>query len=588
VTPGTQAAREPVSRAPLRLWLLPLVVWLVATLFFAGDLGHWSDDYGFLNLDQSTGAYERLAPPLGDTFWRPLHLKLTYALGSLLWFQPRVVHLLLALAHGLVSVLLWRVLRALGRSPAASALAALLFLLAPVHYEVVFWRSALSIGVATGIVLALFLIQIALVRGAVPLPCLAMLALGGFAVPCFNEQPAAALAALPAIGCAALPPDRTLRDGAGRIAAGTLAAVLGPVLYLGLFLTTATASYRGAPGTWPALGRLPEQGLAIAADVWRAFAQGGFRAGAWTQGVTEIAAHPLRAGVLALLLVVATLPWLARVRSASSWRVDCAHDGAARHTCATLLFGVLVFVLTWLPLLAVPGQMVPPRLAYAPLVGVAIVAATLLDALVARAGHGRLAPVLLPAVCTTAALVVAYALVLMVGVQALFFHRARADERLTRELVRALPDPPLGALLLPLRDEGRPVTTGFTEYDHALPGPFGFTWSAPTFVRWAYRRIDLFATGRPPWVGALTRGGDASAAYVIDPGMAPTDFPRGEDGLYRVPWGRLVPLVIEPDQTVRLVTRVVVRDADGRERIVPSAADAARATGAPDLEMPLP
>jgi len=587
---GPVAAHAAGLRDGLSLWLLPIALWLVATQFFAGDLGRWSDDYAFTMIDQSTGRWERLAPPFGNVFSRPLHRQLTFAVDTLLWPYPRTSHLLLAALHALVTVLLWRVLRVLGRSPAASALGALLFLLATVHYEVVFWLSAISFAVATALLLGLFRVLIALVRGAPVARCLTALALGGFVVPCFNEQPAAALAALPALGLAAIPPGRRLRDAAPRIVAGSIAGGVGPLVYLVLFSVTATASYRGALGTWTAVERMPARIAQIGGEVLHAFLQAGFRAGAWAQGLTEIAAHPFRVAALTTLVLLAMLPWLARARSAAAWRADAARgDHALRRAAATLLFGALVFILSWLPLLPVPDQGVAPRLTYVPLAGLVIMATTLLDvALAGLDAHPTLRAKATALLTAGAALVMLPALIPTVGVQALFFHRARADERLTRALVQALPDPPHGTLLLPIDDASRPTETGFDAYDLALPGPFAYSWSAPYFVRWAYGRSDLFAAGRPPWDPARTRG-DAESALLADVGLAPTDFPRDDDGLYRVPWSRVAPLAIARDGSVRLVTRVVVPTAGGGTNLVQPqpAVDGARRTGSPGIEITL-
>ncbi len=574
----------------LSLWLLPVALWLVATQFFAGDLGRWSDDYAFTMIDQSTGRWERLAPPFGNVFSRPLHRQLTFAVDTLLWPYPRTSHLLLAALHALVTALLWRVLRALGRSPAASAFGALLFLLATVHYEVVFWLSAISFAVATALLLGLFRVMVALVRGARATPCLAALALGGFVVPCFNEQPAAALAALPALGLAAIPAGRRWRDVAPRIVAGSVAGVVGPLVYLVLFSVTATSSYRGAVGTWTSVEQMPARLAQIGGEVLHAFVQTGFRAGAWAQGVTEISAHPFRATALATLVLLALLPWLAGARRSAAWRADAAGDGRdPSRAAATLLFGALVFTLSWLPLLPVPGQGVAPRLTYVPLAGLVIIAATLLDVALARLDARPTLRAQATALLTAgAALVVLPALVPTVGVQALFFHRARADERLTRALVQALPDPPQGALLLPIEDASRPTATGFDAYDLALPGPFAYSWSAPYFVRWAYGRSDLFAAGRPPWDSSRPRG-DAEAALLADVGIARTDFPRDDDGLYRVPWSRVAPLAIARDGSVRLVTRIVLPTPGGSVNVAQPqpAVDAARRTGAAGIEITL-
>src|SRR5262245_59663942 len=95
------AAIDRTTLASLPLVLFPLVVWLVATLWFGGELGRFSDDYRLLHRDPVSGVLELPAGPNPEHayFWRPAFIYLINNLVTLAYGREWIVHVLSAVLH---------------------------------------------------------------------------------------------------------------------------------------------------------------------------------------------------------------------------------------------------------------------------------------------------------------------------------------------------------------------------------------------------------------------------------------------------------------------------------------------------------
>jgi hypothetical protein len=540
-----------------------VVLWLGSTLFTAAELGKYADDYFFAGRDPETGAPVALTPLAERPFYRPLTWLLVPALQRSFWFDDAALHVLSAAAHGLAVALLAALLLVTGRSPVATVAAAGLFLVAPAGYEVVFWSSALPTGLASSLFLVVCLWTVRHARrspGAAGPTALLLVAIGlaAFAIPCLNEQPAAGLAALPLLHLACLPRERAIgpRERRAALSVG-LAAWSGPGLYGALFWVTSSPGMRGTASSVPSLEALPGEASRLAAEVLARLLLRDFGSGALAAGVESFLESRFLAG--ALLVAFASSAWLA-LRPAAL--VAAGSSGDAPRAGRPLLlacFGIAVFVLDWTPLLAAAGTPVSSRLAYAPSLGLAIAGAAALD--LAARGR-RSAARSLTASCAAAALALVLALgcIAMVGIQAGFRARSRADAALVDALRRALPAPAPGALLLFVDDARRPVATGALRFDTALASPLALPQAASPYIRWAYRRRDLLAAQPTAWSSVAIAETAAEGALLV--GLEPAysgALPTDPAGGVLVPWERIVPLAIGADGTVTLVPRAAVR-----------------------------
>lgn len=220
----------------------------MATLFFAGDLGLWNDDYAYDRRDFVT---DNSMLPLGGLvphfFYRPLYYLIVPTLQTALAEHQWLYHLFGALAHAATCWLLWRLCRSLGLSARAGAAAALLFLCYPGAWEATLWAAALPTVLAASTALLLSLVFIAAVKRELGGWSLALLPAIAFTIPCLNEQAASVVAALPLLAWACGVRLRSMRT----IAASALPAVaVGAYLYL--YIST-------APAARPARSRPPRR-----------------------------------------------------------------------------------------------------------------------------------------------------------------------------------------------------------------------------------------------------------------------------------------------------------------------------------------
>jgi hypothetical protein len=183
-----------IRRAAMPLFLV--LVWFTSSFFLLGDLGQWSDDYAYTYRDPVTGlssfSVHNLFLPL---FWRPLYYFIVPPLETWLgghWTQ----HLIGAGAHGLVCAGLYSLGRKLGLSRLGASIAFMVLCAFPAAWEAPLWLAALPTVLAAGGLVLLFHIGLWQAKGRLASWPAVWILVIAFAIPCLNEQAAAAVGAV--------------------------------------------------------------------------------------------------------------------------------------------------------------------------------------------------------------------------------------------------------------------------------------------------------------------------------------------------------------------------------------------------------
>ncbi len=541
------------------------VLWFVATWYFWGDLGKWTDDWSFHLRKPGTGEIDWTRmfalDPWGSRFWRPFHIRVASTLQALLWHWDWAIHLILAVLHGLNTWLLWRVLLRFCASRRSAAIGALLFLVCPVGYEAIFWMS--TVGTGAGLASFLFCVLAAqrFAAGEIGWKRLLLYIPVVLTLAWWYEQPAACG---PAIGMAylacapaAVPVVRRLRTAT--ILAGV--AMLCGILHVTLFLATAGPSQRGNAGSIVNADTvIPHAGL-----IWRQTVDHitlrGFAPGALRHGWQQFWGKPLQASAVVAVFGLASLmfgSWWMRGRAAATGGAGVP-DHPFRSTVPTpfqrvmaLAFGLSIFAASLVPVIAVSNQWFCGRLAYIPVAGLIVALVVLIDPLLgaafaqSRGWLGRMTrgvtlAALLPALVAGA--------VMLVGVQSIWHRRANSDERLIAQLRKVVPNPPSHAVFVPVTIRDRLCATGSPRFDLFQTGPYEASWSAMYFTRGVYGRRDLHGLAFSRWsdianavdgvVGANEEGVVLRKGYLYD-----SPFPVDAQGRRTVPWSHIIPIRI--------------------------------------------
>ncbi len=564
--PGGARAGERIAA-----WLFPVLLWLVSTLYLGGRIGKITDDWCFNQRSPVDGSLRNGFDPWLNFhyFWRPLHIAMLSLVGTFAPDSDRGVHVFVAAMHGLACVGLWWFVRRFTRSQVAAAVAAVLFMVVPLHSEVVLWFSTTS----TAIGLLLCFGAMALADRFSRVSCgeggwlkLAALWVVAFAVPCFYEQSAAPLAALPLV-CVAAGAGMSRRERVRRAVIATAVAGSACAVYIVLFRLTAPGYMRGAGATVVPVTRLGARFVEVLHGLWNNLL--GVRAHEFVLGSATLGwrtvATPAGA-VIGSLVAAAGVLW-AVWAGRGNRRTSPAH--ASGWWLAAI--GVVVFVAGFLPVYAIQGQRIEPRTLYVPLAGAAMVLGALVDALASRqSARMAVAGVLVPVAMAAA--------VCMVGFQRLYQLRSREDRREVEALQRLIPDPPPGAMFVPLRTSAAGASTGYRLFDRARHGALDVWWSSTPLVQHGYRRDDIFAAASNPWGPAPYDSADMERVrWLGKKDMPGTD----EEGNVWIEWKTAVPIVVErePRSRVRLVDTIEVEMPDGRDLAVhpPLVVEAVRA-----------
>jgi hypothetical protein len=546
-----QLLTDPPRASPWWTWAFPAVLLLVSTFAFLGDTGKWNDDWWFFGQRvPETGELRTLGFDRDVHYWRPLYRYVQTPLMAVTFNHDWIVHALCVLGHGLVALAVLRLGRALGLGRVPSVLAALGFMVHPAVHEAALWATALPTPLSTAIMLEVLRSVALRARGVSPPAWWRGPALGlaTFAAASLNEQPAAlALGGLAVVGAFALarrrdesdrPRERIRAWGLGAWACAGMGAYA--AIVLAVFPINVDKGEIGASlpmSVWPA------RALEMLRAFVEAFTLAEFGTGALAQATRAAGEYPVVAAVWMAALLATAVAWRRHVV-----RLD-PEEGEARSRSAMplgLIFVVslALFVVLWLPILRIVYPPFP-RLSYAPLAVAALGGGALVELLWRRLGPGGRGVVI-----SSFALFAVVHAAMLAGVQDGYRQRHRADMDFSQTLRRAMPTPPSGAVIVPVRLSDRPVWTGARRFDNQFGGAILWEWSSPHFVRWVYARSDLSAVRgsvlrRPP----MRVRPDGTLAMYGRP----------------LPIERVIPIEVGPAGDLVIFTDIVARRADGSE-----------------------
>lgn len=531
----------------------PLVLWFVATFFLLGDIGRWLDDWFYVQRVPETGDIRALVLDRPVHFWRPLYKVVVPSLATLLDGHVQLHHLICAAAHGLNAVLLWRLLLTVGIRRLAASIGALLFLVFPAPFEVVFWLCNLptSLSMATCLLGLLFLARMANRRHGLAWASLLLGPVAFFAA-ALNEQPPALLLTAPLVWhLARNEPVVSLKI----LRCWPLA--VGVAGFLALY---ALCHHRFAP-TKPsvdgdtffvAAARLP--GTFAAVVRW---------ATGWTfstsvmrrelgEAVVAAASHPVRSTVALAFLLSTSLIWV-------RWHGRRGHEVARGHIDRQpakpgpiVLVGV-VFGLTGIAPIVLTSYWLNPRVLYAPSIGMAFaVAGLLLVPGAARPGLAALGTMRRRVAAGIAACGLTLLAFMMVGVQQSFQRRTRMDSLALSRLQDLVPSPVMNAVFVPVDVKLGAHPLWAHRYDRQFWSVFHAWWSSSWVIRLHYRRSDIdagYAIGQPAWRDPNIRG-----VHV--------------NGVGHIAWDKLIPFSVDENGHIAIITRVRWVTPSGESRMI--------------------
>lgn len=554
------AVRTHAWAAHFPLLLFPLALWWVATLFFGGDVGRLSDDYEMLRRDPVTGVLDLPAVQTPDRpyFIRPVFLFVAHNLITIFHGHEWVVHAFMAGVHGLVALLLYSVLRRARVGTLAATSAALLFLVLPQNHEAVFWMSAMGseAALATFLILALVVVRQES-RGLASLGLPFVLA---FSVPCWNEQAAAAVPALPLLFLAVRRADQPFRPLLRHALVITGVCMAGVGLYLALLIGTTPAGQRGSASSLiSAAELLPRWGESISSSWnWTAGQLGrDVVIGGLIRASREL--DSVRAAVALALLVVGGV--LFALRWARPRDAEGPPAASAPRLVWLALFGLFAALLTLLPAAVIREQPLFSRLYAVHVAGLALVAGSAFACLERARGSrsGRWVAGTAGAAVAVGTSVLAFS---MIGLQGLFRDTARFDRSIPEQLAALMPGPERGTVFVPLDARAWAGDTGRKLFDGAIPLALFHEYAIGPLTREVFRRPDLDVVPFNTWRGLRLSGFTADTLVVPCP---VSDGVAGKFRRTRIPWSRTVPFVIDEDGDVELVRRVWIERPNGRD-----------------------
>ena len=559
------ALRRPrLSGLALCAAALPATLWLLSTCFLGGNLGKWTDDYSVVKLDPTTGEihyWDRwpVRRPLGNSF--------VLMKAGLLWNHDRANHLVSVVFHGAVALLYWLMLRQFSTTALAPAICALLFMLFPMHYEIIFWPSAMHAGMSVAAFFVLAMVYHRFANGCAGRSAPLLMAVLSLLIFALWEQPAAGLIALPLLYPAAHRARRSGRADAIR-ALAPVAACIALALVVGVLQRYGSPhGMRGGSGSFVAPADLGER----CATVCRSIGYVAF--GPYIRDIVcggMIEGSRLLAGPRGLVwgsaVVVASGLWL------TWWYRRPLGEGAPRAPHSQwyriAFFGLAIAVLAWIPVVLVKSQTVDARLLYFPLAGVLMATCAVLDRaavkLEAIAGGSAVFKTLIGLPGLAAAVAGA---VCLAAIQFNLQQRFRMDQDEVRQLRQLVPSPPPRSVLMPLRIDNTASHTGRYHFDEFAIGGFATFWSAEAMVQQAYHRRDISSTYYLRW-GPLpiTEYGPAGLCYRGRP--APWYRAGGITGA-QLRWGQVIPFVIDRVGVVHLVEQIWIERHTGRDDLIP-------------------
>lgn len=596
----SRAARAMCTR--LMALAFPVVAWLIATLAFLGDVPRWNDDYFFCQRNFATGertgwvltTREPYLPPTGVVqAWRPLHHVWLPAMVTALWDTPRLITLLGALIHLSAGALLYRMLRALGRTRHASAAAALWYLIWPLSFEPVLWAAAYSTSLACATAFACVIVGVRIGRResglALDLGILGVLV--GVTVT-LNEQPASIAGVVPlAILATGVACEQSLARGVRtRLVRAIAAGVVGALVVAAYVINVRVNGQRGLgadPESYVPIWRLPARIIEILDGLGGWIILKPIGTGAWRLAWSTVALHPFAAAAWAIaFLGAAAASWW--VWSGQEIRHEQAQPAREPHAIATApgkplgatnpatpawttsLIGFAMIILGTIPIAAIIGYQTNSRTAIFMFAGVCVLFAGITDPIGAWMERvPRRGSIYRGATGVFLVLMAGVGAFLYVGVQARFRAVDAWNKNQLARLVERIPTPAPDTAFLPVAVHAGPLKTGHRAFDRNMMSCWEPTWMLPYAVREAYRRDDIYMLYHKP----APNGREHRVIGIITPEWmqfewsAATKFPFDEKWGAKLDWPRLIPVVVEDDGP-HPISRLIVRRKGEQDLII--------------------
>jgi len=238
------------------------------------------------------------------------------------------------------------------------------------------------------------------------------------------------------------------------------------------------------------------------------------------------------------------LYWWPRWRAAAVPENSLIQRSSIRHGLS-ILAGLAIFVLAWLPVGVVREHILEPRMYYYPTIGLIISLASMFDAVLMRwCQHGRRHRSTIALIGIVASVAGLLGGLSLAGAQQMFQARSRLDDSEMVQLRELVPSPPPETYFVPLSVENRPARTGVAVFDSLAMGALSTPWSAQAIVQATYHRGDVFTTCCNWWM----------------PGP-PIEQPDRSGFRYRIQdkriaWPQSLPFVIDRHGRVHLVDRI--------------------------------
>jgi hypothetical protein len=595
-TPVRQTAEAVALPVRGGVWLVVLL-WFVVAVLPLGVMGWavawWSDDY-WHNLRDATGASPPVTRSASWPFWslgidvrstlRPLYYQIVPALTTWTWNTPWIAHALQAATHGAMLLALFRLMRTMRIASGPALIGVAAWAVYPGHYEAVHWFAAWPTQVSA--LLALVFLKVfvdAARRERWSWRSLGLLAFITATIVSLNEQAVAVLLVCPLAYAAAWPGRRQVPVHLGRALAPPLLCGMIVIAYVVLLRSSVSPGQRGDDASMVALSDAPRRVAYFGDVLWRRLTLRNWGHGAWELGAEAFRAAPIVMWSVLVAMAVALAAWvrgaMPRVVAAVRLGGRDEQSGAICKPWLCVLLGIVIFTTGWALVVPFANYEPDPRLRYWPCVGLAIALAALPQAL---GKLSRVGPPLLrrgvEVACVAGACVVTVACVPMavmqVGAARGLAIRWELDQRQIVELREQLPEPADLTFLLPLQIQGRGVATGSPVLDWTYRSVFEFPWAMQreTPRMWAdlHRRRD--AAGEPRMVAhggtfrhwtprEPVKGANESGIHYTWP-LGPKFEPIAGGG-WRIPWERAVPLVVDGQGRLWLVTTIIVPAGEG-------------------------
>jgi hypothetical protein len=525
-------------------WLAFFIACLTLSYLLVWQRGLYADDYFFYNdvVDSVSGARQFYLP---DRLDRVLHFLVDTNLAGIMPEYEALVRLLAALCTAANALLLGWLVARLVHSRFAAVVAAWFFLAPFAAHEAVLWISAYSYMFSVLCTLLCLHAAVTVLTRERRWRRWALAAITCYAAAVgFGEQAALSVILLPLLAIVLLRQERSA--GPRRAATRSIAMVVAmsviaaAIVWFG-YRTSSLVMPRG--GMDLSIGSLAQKtlefmnrllGLTIRPNT-------GLRL---TIEAGKLGVHKLLDAPPAMLVFVAAAILL--LVTARTWQSEGSSRMPARATlgagaaCAWFVASALI------PGIAIPNQILAPRMLYIPLAGLSVAGALLAWRLASRFVPERL-------VLLAAGAIVLVSSVCMLGYDRAYEARSQLDQRQLATLRQALPARylPQGAYVVAIDVDER--LFGHSDgMSNVMLGLLQSRWSAPRAMNTSYRRNDLQTVAS---TSILVK----DVAYTEARGAAPAELRVMDTPL---PIDKTV-IFVYKDGASRIIESLVVRQSDG-------------------------